>query len=713
MEESIKIVIVDDDGNSLRTDARILKSAGYEVIQVHTGTDALQRIKENHPDLVLLDAELPDMNVTDMCRQIKSDRDLTVIHIILVSSLPKTSRQLTETLEEAADGYIVRPVERGEFLARIKAAERIIKTEKALRISEAKLKRAQRIGHLGYWEWDIQAGTVIWSDETYRIWGLEPQEHEINPERVLNLIHPGDRDAVVIAFSDALNGVRPYNLEYRVLRKDGGIGFVRSVAEVSRTREGTPLHIYGTVLDITERTHTEDALRESEEKYRQYFKNITDVIFTIDADFRISDISPGVEKLLGYTPEELIGRAIFDVSMIFTPESFKRALSEGVQILAGEKLHRSSFDFVARDGSVKNLELRGSPLVHEGTIVGMVAVARDITERTRVEQALLASEARFRALIEKSMEMIFLLNSDGTVNYVSPSVKPIMGFTPEELAGRNIFELLHPDDLARVMTEMHTAIQATGDAANMTQARVRHADGSWHIHEGIGTNLLDDPDVAGFVMNSRDITERTLADEALEKSFANLRRAMGATIQAMSLAVETRDPYTAGHQRRVADLARTIASKMGLTKDQIDAIRMASTIHDLGKIAVPAEILSKPMKLSASEFGLIKTHAQVGHDILKDIEFPWPIARMVLEHHERIDGSGYPHGLKGEEILLESRLIAVADVVEAIASHRPYRPAYSLEVALGEIREHRGLLYDGKVVDACLQVFKDGYKLPE
>jgi HD-GYP domain-containing protein (c-di-GMP phosphodiesterase class II) len=181
----------------------------------------------------------------------------------------------------------------------------------------------------------------------------------------------------------------------------------------------------------------------------------------------------------------------------------------------------------------------------------------------------------------------------------------------------------------------------------------------------------------------------------------------------MSLAVETRDPYTAGHQRRVADLARTIASKMGLTKDQIDAIRMASTIHDLGKIAVPAEILSKPMKLSSSEFGLIKTHAQVGYDILKDIEFPWPIARMVLEHHERIDGSGYPHGLKGEEVLLESKLIAVADVVEAIASHRPYRPAYNLEVALGEIREHRGLLYDGNVVDACLQVFEDGYKLPE
>src|SRR5690606_21541678 len=148
----------------------------------------------------------------------------------------------------------------------------------------------------------------------------------------------------------------------------------------------------------------------------------------------------------------------------------------------------------------------------------------------------------------------------------------------------------------------------------------------------------------------------------------------GATIQAMAVTVETRDPYTAGHQRRVADLARSIAAEMGLSRDQIDGIRMAATIHDLGKISVPVELLTKPTRLTKIEFDLIKTHSQAGYDILKDIDFPWPIARMVLEHHERVDGSGYPNGRTRDQILIESRILSVADVIEAMASHRPYRP---------------------------------------
>ena len=182
---------------------------------------------------------------------------------------------------------------------------------------------------------------------------------------------------------------------------------------------------------------------------------------------------------------------------------------------------------------------------------------------------------------------------------------------------------------------------------------------------------------------------------------------MGGIIQAMAATVETRDPYTAGHQRRVANLGRAIAQEMGLTEHQIDGIRMAGTVHDLGKISIPAEILSKPTKLSDIEFSLIKTHPQISYDILKDIDFPWPVAQTVFQHHERINGSGYPLGLKGEEILLEARILAVADVVEAIASHRPYRPAYGIEVALEQISKKKGILYDTAAVDACLRLFKE------
>jgi len=206
--------------------------------------------------------------------------------------------------------------------------------------------------------------------------------------------------------------------------------------------------------------------------------------------------------------------------------------------------------------------------------------------------------------------------------------------------------------------------------------------------------------------------ERKLSKTNLQKTLDSLRRAVGATIQVMVAAVETRDPYTSGHQIRSADLARAIATEMGLPQEKIDGIRMAGSIHDIGKIAVPAEILSKPTKLREFELEMIRFHAQAGYDILKGIEFPWPLAEIVYQHHERMDGSGYPRNLKGEEICIEARILAVADVVEAMASNRPYRPALGIDAALKEIEKNRGTLYDEAVVDTCLRLFwEKGFKL--
>lgn len=199
--------------------------------------------------------------------------------------------------------------------------------------------------------------------------------------------------------------------------------------------------------------------------------------------------------------------------------------------------------------------------------------------------------------------------------------------------------------------------------------------------------------------------ERSKAEAEVKNNLRNVRKALGAVIQVLESSVEIRDPYTAGHQRRVSDLARAVARGMNLSQDRVDGIRIAGIIHDIGKIYVPAEILSKPSRLSKIEFNLIKTHSQVGFDILKSIEFPWPVANIVLQHHERINGSGYPFHLTHEKILLEARILGVADVVEAMASHRPYRPALGLEDALDEISKHRGSLYDSDVVDACLELF--------
>jgi len=193
-----------------------------------------------------------------------------------------------------------------------------------------------------------------------------------------------------------------------------------------------------------------------------------------------------------------------------------------------------------------------------------------------------------------------------------------------------------------------------------------------------------------------------------------LRKAMGGTIQAISRIIEMRDPYTSGHQRRVADLARAIATEMGLPKDKIDGIRMAALIHDIGKISVPAEILSKPGRLNKMESKMIKSHPKTGYEILKRVEFPWPIAQIILQHHERIDGSGYPSGLQDKEILIEAKIIGVADIIEAMSSHRPYRPALGIDKALEEISKNRGVLYDPKVVDACLKLFMEkGFKFEQ
>ncbi len=202
------------------------------------------------------------------------------------------------------------------------------------------------------------------------------------------------------------------------------------------------------------------------------------------------------------------------------------------------------------------------------------------------------------------------------------------------------------------------------------------------------------------------------AEEEAKKSFEKLKKAFGAIIQVLEKTVEIRDPYTAGHQRRVSDLAQNIAREMGLTRDRIDGIKITGIIHDIGKIQIPAEILSKPRALTGIEFNLVKTHPQVGADILRAIDFPWPVAEIVLQHHERINGSGYPQGLYKKDILLEARIIGVADVVEAMASHRPYRPALGIDEALKEISNNRGILYDCDVVDACLKLFREkNYKL--
>jgi len=211
----------------------------------------------------------------------------------------------------------------------------------------------------------------------------------------------------------------------------------------------------------------------------------------------------------------------------------------------------------------------------------------------------------------------------------------------------------------------------------------------------------------------RNVAQRKRAEAELLSGIAALRTAFRQTVRALASMAEKRDPYTAGHQQRVARLACAIGRGMGLSEDALEGLEMAGILHDVGKVYVPAEILSKPARLTHLEMGIMKGHPEVGFEILREVDFPWPVARAVLEHHERLDGSGYPGGLRGQDICLEARILAVADVVEAMSSHRPYRAAQGLPVALEEIRSGRGHLYDAEAVDRCLALMQNGFSFEE
>jgi PAS domain S-box-containing protein/putative nucleotidyltransferase with HDIG domain len=283
----------------------------------------------------------------------------------------------------------------------------------------------------------------------------------------------------------------------------------------------------------------------------------------------------------------------------------------------------------------------------------------------------------------------------------------ITGYSEDELAARTFVDITHPDDVTLDVKLARRLAAGKIDHYSMEKRYLRK-DGST-VWVRLSVRLLRD--AAGqplyYLPMIQDITPHRRAEENLRQSFNRLQKVLEEIVRAMALIVEVRDPYTAGHQRRVTQLAQAIAREMGLPKEQQEAIWCAGNLHDLGKVYVPDSILSRTGGLSDIEFAMVMTHCQKGYEILQSIEFPWPVAEIVRQHHERLDGSGYPDGLKGEEILLEARILGVADVVEAMASHRPYRPALGIEEALEEIHRNRNILFDPEVVDACLKVFKE------
>ena len=584
--------------------------------------------------------------------------------------------------------------------------------EEELRASEERFKTIFHQSPLGMALMDSMTGRICMANQIFDKITRRTTE-EATPIDWMSITHPDDvretLDNVALLNAGAIDGFRK---QIRFLRPDDSIVWVNmTVAPLSVEDKLYPQHLC-IIEDITERRQVEKDLKESEEKYRELYDFLPIPVYEMDLKANITSANRATYETFRGTEKDL--KAGFNAWQLLSPEHSDKSKKNITRLLKGEKIEDTEYTLKRMDGStfpaivILRLTYRnGKPFRLKGAIV-------DITERKRVEEELESERALLRSLIDNVPDLIYAKDSEGRFIICNEAMIRHMGMTSmTELMGKSDFDFL-PLEMAQQFRADEQAVIQSGKSMINHEEPLAIEGGTitrWNLATKVP--LLDiRGNLIGIVGVGREITDRKEAEKRLQDTLESLRKAVGVTIQVMGSVVETRDPYTAGHQTRSADLARAIATEMGLPHDKIDGIRMAGSIHDIGKLSIPVEILSKPTELSKNEFALIKEHACQGHKILKHVESPWPLAEMVYQHHERMDGSGYPRHLKGNDILMGARILAIADVVEAMASHRPYRPALGLNVALEEIENNKGTLYDTDAADACLRLFREkGFQL--
>ena len=490
--------------------------------------------------------------------------------------------------------------------------------------------------------------------------------------------------------------------ERRIRRKDGNILWAHVSATPIMDEAGHFQGSFAMFTDITERKQAEEALLESEKKYRSIFENAVEGMFQSTPDGQLITANPSMARIFRYvSPEEMIDQVSNIGLQLYANEENRRDFQQ----LLGEHGIAGGFEapFYRKDGTVLwgTLNVRavkdspGNVLYYEGTL-------EDITPRKEAEEGLKKSEEKYRNIFENAVMGIYQVTPSGQYLSANPVLARIHGYnSPEEMieSVADITQLyVDPSrraELKRIMNEQ--------DFVKGFEIIMRKKDGSLHWVSNTAQTIRDkDGTILYYEGTIEDITSRKLAEESVKQ----LKQILLGTLHALSQSIEIREPGITGHHKRASNLGSAIARAMGLADDMAESIRVAGLVHDIGNMSVPSEILSKPGRLTELEYNFVKLHPRSGYDILKETGLPYPVAEIVLQHHERMNGSGYPQGLKGKEMLLEARVLAVADVVETMASPRPYRPSRGIDAALEEIRKNRGTLYDAQIVDTCLTLFK-------